>query len=242
MTTPTTPFTPPSLATLTARFLAKNEDVGTVEASVEPHEVASAFVAYPKAAWNEAVAAAKLLGVTDSIPVPGDWAAFVQQAGPVDCLPLAIGHFPQQVSDVSRLLEGKRTTPSVRSNTWTAKPAKLPILNHLLNAADARLSGRWSEAEKQLADAEKIASTDAFKTLVKNERAALALAKGDTATATKLWTELSPTAVGAFNLGVTAMMQNKADAKKWFTEAAERLPETSSWHHLAKMYLALAST
>lgn len=242
MTALATKLIQPSLAALTAKYLAQSEAIGDLEQDVELHEVQSAFATDPKAAWTEAMAAAKLLGATETAPMPADWAAFVRQSAAVDYLPMCIGHFPQQVSDVSILLsETKAKKSHAEPRGWTNKTAKSNAMSALLEAAAARVLGRTADAEKLLRQAEQLADTDALKNLVKNELAALGWSTGDRNRAVALWTELSQTAVGAFNLGVSAMATtHKADARNWFQLAASRLPETSGWHHLAKLYLALA--
>jgi hypothetical protein len=44
-----------------------------------------------------------------------------------------------------------------------------------------------------------------------------------------------------FNRGLAALFLNEANtARALLRQAAEKLPETGAWHHLARLYLALA--
>jgi hypothetical protein len=44
-----------------------------------------------------------------------------------------------------------------------------------------------------------------------------------------------------FNRGMAALFLGQpAKARNWLARAADQLPETSGWHHLGRLYLALA--
>ena len=103
------------------------------------------------------------------------------------------------------------------------------------------MSENFDEASRLLAAAEPLATDATLKSLLANERAALAWQRGDRATAETLWKSLPASGPVAFNRGVAAMAAGrKADAAKQFATAVQQLPESSGWHHLAQLYLALA--
>jgi hypothetical protein len=106
----------PTLAELTQRFLARPviaDDAGTVEL----YDVVSAFRVDPRDAWRETLVVLKLAGVQSSPPaMPSDWPAHVREQKPATFLPMAFGHYPQQVSDLAALLE-RRPFSSKRSAT-----------------------------------------------------------------------------------------------------------------------------
>ncbi|QEL16160.1 tetratricopeptide repeat protein [Limnoglobus roseus] len=240
MTSSFAKFAQPSLADLTSRFLARPAALET-DTSVEPHEVMAGFTADARTTWTEATAAAKFLGVKDlPATLPGEWAAHSRQAS-AEFLPLAIGHFPQQVRDINSLISpAKKLSTTTESRGWTATSAKSPLANALLQAASARVGGNYAEAERLLAQAETLADETA-KTVVENERAALLWQQGQRTAAVAIWKQ-SDNRVSAFNLGMAALANGqKSEAHAHLNAAAEQLPESSGWHHLARLYLALAS-
>jgi len=95
---------PPSLAELTQRFLS--QAVETRETVFEPYDVASAFRVEPRTAWSETLLVTKLLGQTVLPNMPAEWADTVSNRAPVRLLPMAVGHYPQMVSDLSLVLDG----------------------------------------------------------------------------------------------------------------------------------------
>jgi hypothetical protein len=238
MTLPAAKIAQPSLADLTARFLARPA-TDDATAAVEPHEVIAGFATDARAAWVEATATAKLLGVKDfPAATPGEWANHVRQSATVDFLPMAVGHFPQQVRDVSALIHGAKKAAPAESRGWSVSTAKQSTAGLILAAASARVSGNTSETERLLDQAE---SGGADATLVQNERAAILWQTGEKAAAVLIWKQLPASAVTAFNLGVAALAAGqKADAKGHLKAAVAQLPESSGWHHLAQLYLALA--
>lgn len=238
----TAKFAQPTLADLTARFLARPADRDD-SAAVQPHEMPAGFATEPRTAWTEATAIAKWLGLAD-IPskLPVDWAGFVRQSASVDYLPMALGHFPQQVQDVSALLANRPTNPSRSAHHgWTATSGKSNFVNQLLNAASERVAANFDEANRLLGEAESLADDAAKQSILANERAALAWQRGDRTAAEAIWNAQPTSGPIAFNRGVSALsFGRKTEALQWLTAAVQQLPESSGWHHLAQLYLALA--
>ncbi|MBL8868082.1 MAG: hypothetical protein KF873_04710 [Gemmataceae bacterium] len=226
---PAAKFAQPTLADLTARFVSRPvSEVG--DAAVTPHEMPASFATDPRTAWSEATAV--LAGLGDGAkpgPMPTDWAACVRQSTDADFLPMALGNFPQQVRDVSILLQKKPIPATAEPLGWTAKDT-------ILAAAAARVARRFDEADRLLNEAEGVSES-----LLANERAALAWSRGDRKQAEAIWAALPASGPVHFNRGVAALAAGRStDAAASFAEAAKLLPETSGWHHLANLYRALA--
>jgi predicted Zn-dependent protease len=74
-----------------------------------------------------------------------------------------------------------------------------------------------------------------------NETAALAWQRGRVEDAVRLWTALPESVPVLFNRGMAALFLSRpAEARASLAQAAAQLPEDSAWHHLARLYLALA--
>ena len=234
--------TPPSLADLTARYMTRTGGVETAEmtADAEPYEVVAGFRTDARTAWAEATSVLKLLGVTGTATAPTDWANVVRQLPPVTALPLAVGHFPQQVSDLSGLMSGSfgplPTATSISVTTYAAKAEKTGTpAAKLAAAAVARLTGEFGTAERLLADGSADART--------NEQAALRWQQGRRDEAEQLWQTLPASAVRSFNLGLCRLVAgDRAAAKPLFSEASRQLPESNGWRNLAALYLALCES
>jgi hypothetical protein len=228
----------PSLADLTTRFVIRPTDVDR-DAVVEPHETPSSFTIEPLTAWNEACA---VLTGFDSTEKPGklpaDWSAYVRQSADADFLPMALGHFPQQVRDVTALLARRAVAVPAEPRSWTSGTTE--FLDRLRAAAAARVARRFDDAERWL-DATTGETDPARRSLIANERAALAWQRGDRATASRIWNEMPASAPVCFNRGLAALVAgNNAVAVENFAQAATLLPDTSGWRHLADLYRALA--
>ena len=75
-----------------------------------------------------------------------------------------------------------------------------------------------------------------------NEEAALAWHRGRADEAAALWQKQSESVPVLFNRGMAALFLGDAvTAHEALTRAAAALPETGAWHHLARLYLALAA-
>jgi len=74
-----------------------------------------------------------------------------------------------------------------------------------------------------------------------NEEAALAWHRGQAEAASKMWQAQEASIPVLFNRGMAALvLEQTAAAQEALQQAVARLPETSSWHHLARLYLTLA--
>jgi tetratricopeptide (TPR) repeat protein len=71
--------------------------------------------------------------------------------------------------------------------------------------------------------------------------AALAWHRGEADKALALWEKQEPLAPVLFNRGMAAVFLGRTDLARASLDAAvAQLPETSAWHHLARLYATLA--
>ena len=74
-----------------------------------------------------------------------------------------------------------------------------------------------------------------------NEEAALAWHRGQAKEAAALWQNQPDSVPVLFNRGMAALfLGDAATAQAALTAATAALPETGAWHHLGRLYLALA--
>ncbi len=252
------PDTPP-IADLLARFLARQADArnaGIPETpvnEVEPFEAAAFPMVEPRTAWSEAVQAVQMLdpqSVAANVKPPADWAGMVSTPLELLAVPFAAGNFPQLVRDLPTLIKtAKRSELQPKSpaantagglESWASQairkrefPAALMAIGALRLAGDPNakimleelrphVPARWSAA-------------------FANEEAALAWQTGDASMASEIWSRQPDTAPVLFNRGMAALFSDRpAEARSALTQAIAMLPEDNAWHHLARLYLALA--
>jgi hypothetical protein len=74
-----------------------------------------------------------------------------------------------------------------------------------------------------------------------NEAAALAWHGGKPAEAVAAWDSHSDSVPVLFNRGMAALFTARPkDAAAWLGRAVDGIPDGSAWHHLGKLYLAVA--
>jgi hypothetical protein len=233
----------PSIDTLTARFLARQSvsPEGVAASEVEPHDVLTGFRAGAASTWKDATAVLGLFGESTPMPLPPEWAAFVSQLADVSILPMGIGSIPQRV----RAIAAKRSTESVagpahaKLSQWIAVRRKAGSpLDLIVAGAMLRAMGDLAGAESCLADAKP--ATEAQRQLLANERAVLLWQKGQATEALEAWEAMESTPVTVFNRAVAHWVAGRADvAEALFADAANRLPESSGWAHLAGMAMLM---
>ncbi len=204
-----------------------------------PHDTVPVQPADPKLAWTDAAAA---LGITAE--APAEWSALVTQATPAVSLAFALGNYPQQVRHVAALLmsdpAGLRedASPGAERPALTTWAAKQSGAGRLLAAGVLRQARLFAEAAKLL-DGPLPAELEAVRG---NERAALLWHRGERTAALAAWKALPDSTPVLFNRGMALLFTgHAAEAAVALAEAQAKLPETSAWHHLAGLYLAMAS-
>ena len=234
----TNPSNQPSIEALMMRFLANRSDASAVEpgeSEVEPHEVAAGFRVDPRAAWLDANYAA-----ASAAQLPPEWSALVGQQSSAFALPMAAGHFPQRVKDLQPLLAKFNPAELRPTGTQGALPAftnlrtwiaKNGSANPLLAAGIARTLGDFDTAEALLAN---LNGAD-------NDKAALRWQRGECGEALSAWDAMPDAPAVLFNRGMARLFLGRvAEARESLQKAVAAIPETSGWHTLARLYLAVA--
>lgn len=261
MTSPHEPSgTPPSpqLADLLARYLhnqAAAHEAGLAFAdptgAVVPHEAVPAQPVDPRLAWNDALAVLPYYAAgaqAGSCQPPPDWPVLVASHEPVVALAFCVGNFPQLVRNLQPLLHAKdlsalRSTPvhpvSVSGLLdWAVQ--KRPFPQTLLALGTLRLARQFDQAA-ELIERQRAEVPAEWQAAWANEEAALAWHQGRADEAVVLWQAQPASVPVLFNRGMAALFLGKpADARSLLNRAAEQLPEASAWHHLGRLYLALA--
>ena len=242
MTVPNLPIVPPSAESLLLDLLRQPAD-NHLEAAgdVEPHDAGVGMKVDPRSAWQSAVWLMTATGRPHAMP--SGWANLIWQQAPLAAVPLAFGHFPQQMRELpttAKLSPATRTTielpPSLRD--WVVRRGT-DLVDQLMAAGIYRAAGDFSRAESAIRHVSP--STPAEAALHASELAATLWLKGDRVAARDLWLGLDGTPAVRFNSGMSCLFTDrKAEAAAHLTEALTVLPEDNAWHHLAGVYLALA--
>jgi hypothetical protein len=250
--------TPLSLSDLFSRYLqnqagAQAQGLGLPEPAGEvvPHEAGPVQPVDPRQAWDDALAVARCFpGVkTASWAVPPDWPDLVAAQEPAVSLAFCLGNFPQLVRDLHPLLAGgdlaalrrppAAPLPAPSLVEWADRARDYP--QRLFAAGALRLARHFDRAAdllRQAADA-----PAPWQALRANEEAALAWHRGQAEQALALWQAQDATVPVLFNRGMAALFLGQpAVARPALTQAVAALPDTSAWHHLGHLYLALASS
>jgi tetratricopeptide (TPR) repeat protein len=246
----------PQLAELFRRYLyerteAHAEGLGHADpgAEVTPFEAVPVQPTDPKTAWDDAVAAGRLLcpAAPKAWKAPADWPALVASREPAAAVAFGLGNYPQLVRDLHPLLAlGDPTALRPRRSDRPAPPLDLGDWLHatkepgqrLLAAGVLRLAGRFDEAAELLGSV----TAPEWRAAAANESAALAWHRGDVEEAASLWAAQADAVPVLFNRGMAALFLGRtAEARPALARAVADLPESSAWHHLGQLYLALAA-
>lgn len=239
------------------QMAAQAEGLGFADpdGQVVPHEAVPVQPVDPRLAWEDALAVVHW-SKRGEAPVPQldwetppDWPGLVAGQEPAIALAFCVGNFPQMVRNLQPLLSGGDLTALRQATTRPAivPPVLLEWTNtvrgypHLLLAAGIlRLVRRFDEAS-ELLKANGKAPTN-WQGLRTNEEAALVWHRGDAEEALALWQAQKPSVPVLFNRGMAALFLGRpADAGTALEQAVTQLPETSAWHHLGHLYLALTA-
>lgn len=251
----------PNLQELFARYLqrhaaARADGLAPADTTGEviPHEAVSAQPVDPRVAWQDA------LGVLcfyqpdagkGSLPAPPDWPALTASPEPVVALPFCAGNFPQLVRNLQPLLQASdvtalrpsagRPAPVSALLDWAAQIIqKRQYPQALLALGALRLARQFDRAAELVQQARAQAPVE-WQAAWANEEAALAWHRGQAEQARKLWQTQPASAPVLFNRGMAALFADKlTEARSNLQKATEQIPEDSSWHHLGRLYLALA--
>lgn len=239
-----------------ARRFESGEAVPDLGSEVVPHDAAPSQAPDARLAWDEAVAvlaSASRAGKTirNTLPECPEWKTLVMAQEPALDLAFCVGNFPQMVRDLASLLAATvDRLPASRSRPvslpgvaeWAEQVARKPFPQPLLAAGMMRLTREYDRAEALLTEAAKSAPSE-MKDAVANERAALLWHSGKRKEALAAWEkETSADYLPAvFNRGMALLFLGQPTAARpLLSRAVAELPDDSSWHHLARLYLTLA--
>jgi hypothetical protein len=254
-------LTPQSLTELLSRYLRRQmatqaEGLGLADPDGQavPHEAVPVQPVDPRLAWEDALAVVRISN-TEAEPVsaPPDWPSLVAVQEPAISLAFCAGNFPQLVRNVQPfLLAGdlsalcSQTRPGNKGGRpinappallqWASTKHRYPQL--LIAAGVLRLARRFEDASELLGSDGKVPA--AWQALWANEEAALAWHRGNAEEALELWQAQKPSVPVLFNRGMAALfLARPTDARIALGQAVAHLPDTSAWHHLGRLYLAL---
>lgn len=249
----------PKLADLLSRYLdrqagAHASGLAAFDAGeVTPYEAGPVQPIDPKPAWDEALTVLTQFqgGDTRPLAAPPHWAQLVANHEPVVALAWCVGNFPQLVRNFHQIIHqgnltelrpsGGRAVNAPALTDWTQKvAAKKSFPEALLAVGALRLAKQFDEAGS-LAKTLDGDVPQAWRAAWVNERAALAWHRGDAEEACRLWAGADDSLPVRFNRGMAELfMGDPKAARETLAEVVQQIPETSAWHHLARLYLTLA--
>jgi hypothetical protein len=227
--------------------LAMPESLG----EVVPHDAAPAQPIDPRLAWDEALAALRSFGEVRSCTAPPDWPTLVVTHEPEMALAFAAGNYPQLVRNLIPLWKASNlaelrpapteanAVPSLVS--WVDETLRKQLFPQALLAIGSLRLARQFEASSQLIQSHASQVPAAWRPAWANEQAALAWHRGKAEDARQLWQAQEASVPVLFNRGMAALfLGHSREARTALAQAVAQLPEDAAWHHLGRLYLALA--
>lgn len=249
----------PSLNDLMGRFLAGQAGAHAAglaafdPAEVMPYEAGPVQPIDPQPAWREATAALQQQAKVDEskLTAPPHWPQLVAGHEPVVALALCAGNFPQLVRNFHQLVQSAnltalrpsagRPTPAPQLLAWADEVAKEKRFPAALVALGALRLAKQFDAADRLVQSLEADVPSPWRAAWDNERAALAWHRGDAKQALDLWRRQGASLPVRFNRAMAELFTgDAAAARPHLAEIVAQLPETSAWHHLARLYLTLA--
>jgi hypothetical protein len=221
---------------------------------VTPYDAAGTPPIDARLAWSEAQAVFALfqpqVKTADWKP-PADWTTLVVHHEPVPALAFCAGNFPQLVRNLSPLVQTEKLSQLLPREE---RPLVLPALDtwvelasgqgsapyNLLIAGILRLANHLDQASQWLGRI-KSDGPASWQSVWANEEAALSWHQGKAEVAFASWQAQKSSTAVLFNRGMASLFTDHPSvAVPALTQAVSHLPETSAWHHLGRLYLALA--
>ncbi len=251
----------PSLSDLMSRYLQKQSEAhatGLAEVGrgdVRPFDAGPVQPIDAKPAWQEAVTVAGFLAPNNQQEwqAPPGWPQLVASQEPLFDLAFSLGNFPQLVRNLQPLMQtaNAQELREMGSNQnldvpalahWAQEAFCRKQFPQILMALGSLRLARQFDLARELLSSWKGEIPQEWQILWDNEKAALAWHRGQGEAARKMWTQMPASPPVLFNRGMAALFLNdKSEAYNYLTQAARQLPETSAWHHLARLYLTLAA-
>jgi hypothetical protein len=251
----------PKLSELLSRYLqqqtaAHQSGLALPEMSGEvvPHDAAPAQPIDPRTAWEESLAATRFFGGTSvkaSFDAPPDWPTLVVTHEPEMALAFAACNFAQLVRNLQPLLRTDDLTtlqprpseaaPAPALVEWAADTLRKPLYPQSLLAIGTLRLARQFDAASDLLQKHQTEVPAPWRAAWANEQAALAWHRGQAEDAATRWQAQKSSVPVLFNRGMAALfLGHAADARTALSQAVTQLPEDGAWHHLGRLYLALA--
>ena len=252
----------PELAELMARYLSRQASAHAAglasfdpAGEVMPFEAGPVQPVDPRPAWEEAVAVLPFFRsgakISEALAPPPHWANLVAAHEPAVALAFCVGNYPQLLRNLHLILHKTKLT-ELQPREVRAVPGPAPSVGAddpaannsfpqaLLTLGSLRLAGKFDEAAAFVTTHDANLPAD-WRDAWANEKAALAWHRGHGAEALALWEAQQPSAPVLFNRGMALLFLGRpADARAPLTQAVAQLPEAGAWHHLARLYLAMA--
>lgn len=251
-----------SLSEMLSQYLQRQADARAVGLSgndgggeVVPFEAVPVPPVDPRLAWDGALSAVGFFqpkGEAWSPDIPSDWPAVAAAQEPIHALAFAAGNFPQLVRDLHAILKatdvtalhpstGGRPVPVPSLPDWAEQTFQRKNYPEALLALGVLRLARQFDAAERLIESYQDQVPGEWQPAWANEYAALAWHQGRSAEASSLWQSQEPSVPVLFNRGMSALfLGRRAPARSALAEAVKQLPEENAWHHLGRLYLALA--
>ena len=248
----------PSLTDLMANYLEKQADaqalgIATFDSEVTPYEVGPVQPLDPKLAWDEALAVLSFYGpaATQRRQAPPHWSHLVANHESIVAVTFSAGNFPQLMRNFHTILSqpnladmrptAGRTASASELPAWVEEVAQKKQYPQMLLALGTLRLAKHFDAADAFIRAHDAGIPKEWRTGWENEKAALAWHSGRFEEARKIWDALEPTVPVLFNRGMAALFAgDTAIAKQHLTAALAKLPTSSAWHHLGRLYVILA--
>jgi tetratricopeptide (TPR) repeat protein len=247
----------PKLDDLLARYL--NRQAGAHASGlaafnageVMPYDAGPVQPIDPKPAWDEALTALDQATDVTKLTAPPHWPQLVAGHEPVVALAWCAGNFPQLVRNFHDILhqanlselrpKGGRAVPAPELIDWAHQVTAAKKFPEAVLALGAmRLAKQFDEADV-LVKALESQMPPAWHAAWTNELAALAWHRGQAEEARRIWQASNATLPVRFNRGMAELFSgDSAAARSLLQDVAQQIPESSAWHHLARLYRALA--
>jgi hypothetical protein len=223
---------------------------------VVPFEAAQTPLIEPELAWAEALEVLSYfhstLGDLEKERPPG-WSEVVAMQESAAAVPFCLANYPQMMRQLSPLWQSSsmarlHAERDLAPASGAAELGELftPVVNQdsfpgvLIELGMLRLTKNFAAAQELLERCQDGVSAQ-WQAAWINEAAALAWHQGDDKEARRLWNLLPECVPAWFNRGVAALFGDEVQqARDWLGQAVAQIPENSSWHHLGRLYLALA--
>jgi hypothetical protein len=210
----------------------------------------------PRLAWDGAIAAlVSFQGpiVTQTLKPPCDWPGLGMSQDSAAAIAFCAGNFPQMVRNLQPLLRatqlsvlrpqaGVGAVLPLDLTEYDAKRLKSKTLPEKLVALGLlRVARQFESAEDLVHSLDKSIPAE-WEDAWANEKAALSWHSGRAEEALQAWQNQKPATAVLFNRGMAALfLDHPAEARTLLSEAVMKISEDDPWHHLGRLYRALAN-